>query len=296
MWIRVLGSAAGGGVPQWNCGCAVCREARAGSGRVRPRKQDSLAITDGGERWALCNASPDVRLQIESFAPLRPRGPSRGSPIEAIVLTNGDLDHCLGLFSLRESQPLYVYATASVWLGLTRHNAFYRTLERFPGQIVWRELALGAPVALLDTMSVMAIPVPGRLPIHLRDVVTPAPMDNVAVIIRDRRGRLLTYAPSVGSIETLVPCAGVDCLFLDGTFWSSDELTGVLGVRAEELGHLPIGGRGGTLERTAQLSAARRIYTHINNTNPVLLEDSPERREVEQRGWEIASDGLEVTL
>src|SRR5262245_39993220 len=141
MRLRVLGSAAGGGIPQWNCGCLNCRRARAGDPRVRPRTQDSLAVSTDGSIWFLLNASPDIRQQIESFPPLHPAAP-RHSPISGIFLTNGDLDHCLGLFSLRESYPLTVYATGSVRRGLAERNAMFRTLRRVPGQVAWRTLEL----------------------------------------------------------------------------------------------------------------------------------------------------------
>ncbi len=292
MRIRVLGSAAGGGVPQWNCACAICREARTGSGRVRPRTQDSLAVTVDGGRWALLNASPDVRAQIEAFPALQPaagHGP-RATPIEAIVLTSGDLDHCLGLFSLRESQPLVVYATRAVWRGLSRTNAIFRTLRRSAEQITWRELPLGAGVPLLDELTVTALPVPGTQPIHLRGVTPADPGDNVCLVVEDAAGRSILYAPGAASTETLeTRAARVDCLLFDGTCWSSDELAPFLAVRVETLGHLPIEA---SLPRFPH--ARRRVYTHVNNTNPVLLEDSRERARVIAAGWEVATDGLEV--
>jgi len=207
MQVRVLGSAAGGGVPQWNCGCPNCREARAGGPRVTPRTQDSLAISDDGEGWFLLNASPEIRQQIESFPPLHPRGP-RHSPIRAILLTNGDLDHCLGLFSLRESHPLVIYATERVRQGLAGPNVIFRTLQRFPEQVTGRPLKLGREEELsgLDGapsgLSVIALPVPGKLPIHLEGLMPPDPEDNVGLWIRERRtGRLAVYVPGVASVD-----------------------------------------------------------------------------------------------
>lgn len=306
MEIRVLGSAAGGGVPQWNCACPNCREARAGSPRVAPRTQDSLAISDDGEGWFLLNASPEIRQQIESFPPLHPRGP-RHSPIQAILLTNGDLDHCLGLFSLRESHPLVIYATERVRQGLAGPNVIFRTLQRFPEQVTGRSLKLGREEELsgLDGapsgLSVIALPVPGKLPIHLEGLMPPDPEDNVGLWIRERRtGRLAVYVPGVASVDDRLRQAleGAACLFFDGTFWSSDELIrlGLSSKRAEDMAHLPIGGPAGSLARLAGVRAQRKIYTHVNNTNPVLVADSPERRTVEAAGWEVADDGMEVRL
>lgn len=306
MRIRVVGSAAGGGLPQWNCGCANCREVREGSTRIAARTQDSLAVSGDGQGWFLLNASPEIRQQIESFPPLHPRGP-RHSPMRAILLTNGDLDHCLGLFSLRESYPLVIYATERVRQGLVESNTFFRTLQRFPGQVTWRLLKLGLEEELsgLDGspsgLSVLALGVLGKLPIHLEGLVPGDPEDNVGLWIRERRtGRLAVYLPAVASVDDSLrqTVEGADCLFFDGTFWSSDELVrfDLSTKRAEDMAHLPIGGPAGSLASLAGLTAHRKIYTHINNTNPVLLKDSSERRAVEDAGWEVAEDGLEVRL
>ena len=306
MRIRVLGSAAGGGFPQWNCGCPNCRAVRQGSTRVRPRTQDSLAVSDDGEGWVLLNVSPEIRQQIESFPPLHPRG-SRHSPIRAIVLINGDLDHCLGLFSLRESHPLVIYATERVRRGLMESNVIFRTLQRFPEQVTWRLLKLGREEELSGTdsspsgLSVVALPAPGKVPVHLEGLTASDAEDNVGLWIRERRtGRLAVYLSSVASVDDglLHAVEEADCLFFDGTFWSSDELIrlGLSTKRAEDMAHLPIGGPTGSLARLAGLTVDRKIHIHINNTNPILLEDSPERRAVEAAGWEVAADGLEVRL
>ncbi len=306
MRIRVLGAAAGGGFPQWNCGCPNCREAREENRRVVPRTQDSLAVSGDGQGWFLLNASPEIRQQIESFPPLHPSGP-RHSPIRAILLTNGDLDHCLGLFSLRESSPLVIYATERVRQGLVESNTIFRTLQRFPGQVTWRLLKLGREEELagLDGassgLSVLALPAPGKLPIHLEGLMPGDPEDNVGLWIRERRtGRLAVYLPAAASVDSSLrqTVEGADCLFFDGTFWSSDELVrlGLSTKRAEDMAHLPIGGQAGSLACLTGLMAHRRIYTHINNTNPILREDSPERHAVEDAGWEVAGDGLELRL
>jgi pyrroloquinoline quinone biosynthesis protein B len=304
MRVRVLGSAAGGGFPQWNCGCGNCRGVRDGSVRTAPRSQDSLAISADGTRWVIANASPDIRSQIEATAALRPRAP-RDSPICGVLLTNGDLDHCLGLFSLREGQPLQIHATATVLAGLRDHNAFCRTLERFPGHVKWRQLELGARVPLLDVegrpigLSVEAIAAPGKLPIHLEGRTSVTAEDNVALSIRDElRGRTLVYAPGVAARTGALDAAlrEADCVLFDGTFWSSDELVRRgLGERtAQDMAHWPVGGTAGSLAFVASLPAPVKLYTHVNNTNPLLLEDSPERETVARAGIGVATDGLEL--
>jgi pyrroloquinoline quinone biosynthesis protein B len=262
-------------------------------------------VSANGDAWFLLNASPEIRAQLEGFAPLHPRQP-RHSPVQGILLTNGDLDHCLGLFSLRESYPLVVYATERVRGGFTEGNVLYRTLQRFPEQISWRVLKVGREEEMTvggrpSGLAVEAIAVPGKVPLHLEGLKPPDPEDNVAFRIRESAtGRLLAYAPAVGAMTPAVSAAleGADCVFFDGTFWSSDELP-ALGVgtkRAEDMAHLPVGGPTGSLAMLAGLRAPRRIYIHLNNTNPLLREDSPERAVVRALGWDVAGDGMEVVL
>jgi pyrroloquinoline quinone biosynthesis protein B len=279
---------------------------RESSVKALPRTQESVAVSADGERWVLLNASPEIRQQIESFPLLHPRAP-RDSPVAAILLTNGDLDHCLGLLSLRESHPLVIYATERVRRGFTEANVFYLTLERVPEQVTWRALKLGREEELVGLdgrpsgLLVEAVPVPGKLPIHLEALLSPDSEDNVGLRLRERSsGRVLAYLSGVGAVTESVrqALAGADCVFFDGTFWSSDELR-ALGLgekRAEEMAHLPVGGPGGSLALLAGIPASRRIYIHVNNSNPLLREDSPERATVTTAGWEIAYDGMEITL
>ena len=306
MKIKVLGSAAGGGFPQWNCGCPNCRGVRGGELKARARTQESIAISADGDNWFLLNASPEIRAQIESFPRLHPRGP-RDSPIAGILITNGDMDHCLGLLSLRESHPLQIYATQQVRRGFTQGNSLYATLERFAGQTTWRTLTLGEEQELkfLDGRSsgldVQALAVPGQPPLHLRGQFAPGAEDNVGFRIRDRaNGRSMIYLSGVaaGTPAVLVGIAGTQCLFFDGTFWAADELIalGLGDKRAEDMAHLPIGGAAGSLARLASLDVPRRYYIHINNTNPILREDSAEHAAVEAAGWRVAYDGLEFEL
>lgn len=299
----VLGSAAGGGFPQWNCGCANCVAVRAQRPGYVARTQDSLAITSSADpmtgRFVLVNASPDVLVQIQKTPALWPRAP-RHSPISAVVLTNGDMDHVLGLFSMRESYPFALYTTASVRRGL-EESAFIRTLRRFEGQLVMREIALGQPMDLAGAdgeplgLSVVASPMSGKLPVHFVGHAKGAPEDNVALAFRDERGSSLIYAAAGASAD--VDLDGHDVVLFDGTFYREDELVrlGLSKSYARDMAHVPIDGDAGSLARLSSLRA-RKIYTHINNTNPILAPDSDERRAVQGAGWEIAHDGMEITI
>jgi pyrroloquinoline quinone biosynthesis protein B len=299
--IRVLGAAAGGGFPQWNCGCANCRGLRSGALRAVARRQESVAVSGDGRSWLLLNATPEIREQIESFPPLWPRQ-LRDSPITGIVLTNGDLDHCLGLLSLRESHPLTLYATQAVRVGFTTGNVLYRTLERFAGQVTWRTLALGVEQELRDvSLGITAYPVPGKRPIHLEGQGPPSDEDNVGLLLRDlATGGKLAYVPAAARWTATVAhmVADADVVFFDGTFWSSTELpdAGVGDKRAEDMAHLPVGGPAGSLARLGPLGAARRILIHVNNTNPLLRDDAPERAQATAAGVEVAFDGMEIEL
>jgi len=307
MIVRILGSAAGGGFPQWNCACSHCRGVREGLINASPRTQESVGLSADEEDWFLINASPDIRSQIESFGPLHP-GKSRTTPIQAIFLTNGDLDHCLGLLSLRENHRLVIYATESVHRGFTEGNVLYRTLQRFAGQVTWRTLKLGVEETLLcadgrpSGLTVKALAVPGKPPIHLEGLVSPSdPELNVGLRFRQcTNGRVLAYLSAVGRITPSVfeGLADAGCVMFDGTFWSSDELSGpgFLEKSAEDLAHWPVGGQSGSLAMLSKLTAPRRVFIHINNTNPMLREDSTERKIIEAAGWRVAWDGMEIRL
>ena len=288
MRIRVLGSAAGGGVPQWNCGCENCTLARKNE-RVRPRTQDSLLVT--GERGnLLVNASPDVLRQIEATPALWPRA-ARDTPISAIVLLNGDLDHVLGLFSLRESQRLVVYATDRVWRGFME-NAMARTFARFDGQMTHRRLAIGERCDVVEAgLAIVPFAAPGKPPVHLPGA--PHAEDNIGLRVV-HGGRVVTLATAIKDVNAVrSSLEGSDVIFLDGTFFTSDELVSQkLGTaRAEDMAHAPVKE---SLAALANVKFGRKILTHINNSNPILREGSDERAWVESQGWEIAFDGMEV--
>lgn len=263
-----------------------------------------MAVSRDGRAWFLLNASPEVRQQIEGFAALHPRS-SRDTPIAGIVVTNGDLDHCLGLLCLREWQRFSVYATPRVRDGFSR-SVFARTLARFDGQVTWRPFTLGReePLLLSDGepsgLEILPIAVPGKAPLHLADMGS-SEEDNVGLRIRDpQSGACLAYLPAVGAPSSAVTDAvrDADAVFFDGTFWSSDELIrlGASDKRAEDMAHWPVGGAAGSLSWLGELRARHRVLIHINNTNPMLRDDSPERAEVERRGVSVAFDGMELTL
>jgi pyrroloquinoline quinone biosynthesis protein B len=277
----ILGSGAGGGFPQWNCGCANCTAVRQRRPGFLPRTQDSVALI-GDRGLVLVNCSPDVLVQIQRTTALWPRaGVSRGTPIAGIVLTNGDLDHVLGLFSLRESQPLAVYATAAVWAGLEQ-SVFLRTLRRFDGQLAAHVLGLDEPVTIAG-LELTAMPLAGKRPVHLPG--EPDAGDNVGLRVRDR-GKTLVYAAACARVRPFE----ADVLLFDGTFFREDELVraGLGSARAADMAHVPIE------QSLAAVHAPRRIYTHINNSNPILDPESEEHRAVIRAGWEIAFDGMEV--
>jgi pyrroloquinoline quinone biosynthesis protein B len=298
----VIGSAAGGGFPQWNCGCANCEGVRHGRDGLVGRTQDSVAITpSGGERFALINASPDILTQIKATPSLWPQT-KRHTPIGAVVLTNGDMDHVLGLFSLRESQPFAIYATPPVWQGLEA-SILVRTLKRFEGQVVFRPLAIGEEVELRDAVGeslgllVRPFAAPGKLPVHLVGHAKESAEDNVGLSFREANGEdgpRFAYAAACATLEG-VALEGHDTVLFDGTFFREDELVrlGLSKAVAKDMAHLPISGAGGSLERLASLDA-RKIYTHVNNTNPILLPTSEERKAVEAASWEVAYDGMEI--
>jgi pyrroloquinoline quinone biosynthesis protein B len=273
--VRVLGSAAGGGLPQWNCHCGTCEAARAGV-RARPRTQSSVAIRGEDGPWFLVNASPDLRQQLEMLTP-RPAGAVRASPIAGVLLTDAEIDHTAGLLLMRESgTPLRVYGAAGIEQALA--DTLLRMLERFCG-VAWERLEPGR-ARQLDGLSV--------------ELVAPG------VFVFRHGASVVTYAPAVAELDAgvLDRFAASDLVLVDGTFWRDDELAqhGISARTAHDMGHLPLSGPDGTLAALARLERPRKVLVHINNTNPILLDDAPERAEVERAGVEVAYDGLEVQL
>ena len=295
MLLRVLGSAAGGGSPQWNCGCPICTGVRAGDGV--PRTQSSVAVSADRDRWFLINAAPDIRAQIEACPDLRPRD-GRTTPIEAVLLTDAELDHTLGLLLLREARGLVLYATPAVHETLRDGSGLLRTLERYC-PVEWRAVVPGADLSLADGLSCRAFDVPTTK----RARFGPGADHGRVVGYRltdERSGGTLVYLPGVQALtpEVRAEIAGCDCLLIDGTCWRDDELVrlGLAGKTSREMGHLPIDGPDGSLAQLPSLGVRRTIFVHMNNTNPILLADAPERRIVEASGMEVAMDGLEVEV
>jgi pyrroloquinoline quinone biosynthesis protein B len=298
MWVRVLGSAAGGGFPQWNCACPSCRAVRDGSRPARPRTQSSVAVSPDRRRWFLLNAAPDVHAQLAAFPALHPADGSRAVPLDAVLLTDAELDATLGLLLLREARGLVVHATEATRDTLDEGTGLLRTLEAYC-PVTWRPVVPGVDVPLADGLSYRAFDVPTTKRPRFGGGAEKGRVVGYR-LTDERTGRALVWLPAVQELtaEVREQLDGCACLLLDGTCWSDDELIRLgVGTRtAREMGHLPIGGPGGSLEQLARAAVGRTVYVHLNNTNPVLLEDAPERRLVEQHGAEVAVDGLELQL
>jgi len=304
--IRVLGSAAGGGFPQWNCNCRNCSGVRAGTLRAFPRTQSSIAVCGrDGASWALINASPDILAQLKANPDLQPGRAPRDTAIAGIVLVDGQIDHTTGLFMLREStRPLPVWCTDEACADLTRGNPIFAVLSHYCG-IDRRGLPADGrefEVNGVDGVSFRALAVPSKPAPYSPHRDSPVAGDNVALEIRDRATRRAAlYAPGLGAMQEAVWGAMQEaaCVLVDGTFWTDEEMLtlGLSSKRAREIGHLPQTGSGGMLEWLEKLPAGtRRILIHVNNTNPILDEDSRERAELTRRGIEVAWDGMEIEL
>ena len=303
MRVKVLGSAAGGGFPQWNCKCRNCAGVRAGTLRARPRSQSSIAVSGDGEHWALFNASPDILAQIGATPELQPRHALRSSGIAAVVLTDGQVDHVTGLLLLREGKRLPLYTTALVRDDLMHGFPVLPLLDHFCG-VDWHCIAVDArwfTILGIEGIDLQAIPLVSKPAPFSPRRDAPQPGDNIGVVIRDRQSRRsMFYAPGIAAIDDRIgeAMASADCLLVDGTFWTDEEML-TLGVgrkRAREIGHLPQAGAGGMIECLREFPNARRVLIHINNTNPILDEASAERGTLEREGIEVAFDGMEFVL
>jgi pyrroloquinoline quinone biosynthesis protein B len=310
MRVKVLGSAAGGGFPQWNCGCSNCCALRAGTLRGHARTQTQIAFSVNSKEWFLLNASPDLRTQILAMPELAPPEGSRRSPVAGVFLTSADVDAVAGLLHLRESTPLSIFSTPAVQRILREENSMFRVLDRATPAAQWRGISTlpqPGPAAAEDpsgesSFRYSAVPLGGNYPDYvscaLRSKLA-ADEASVGLLIELGEKRLF-FAPSVasGSEECKKLAESSDLFFLDGTFWRDDELIRATGSgkTAREIGHVPLSGEGGLLEQFPESARGRRILIHINNTNPILDEDSAEYRAVRESGWEIAHDGLEFTL
>jgi pyrroloquinoline quinone biosynthesis protein B len=291
----VLGAAAGGGLPQWNCGCTNCCNAR--KGLIPPQTQSSLAVTGDGKSWALLNASPDIRQQLLSATALHPTGP-RDVPVASVLLTNGDIDHVAGLLTLRERQAFTLYATAGIH-DILSQNPIFGGLD--PALVTRSTVAMGAPVELVPGLVATLFPVPGKVPLYLEDGSVDTRMigDQTVGVRLDSGGTTAFYIPGCAALtpEISAMLDGAAILFFDGTLWHDDEMIRAgLGTKTgRRMGHMPIAGPGGSIASFAGLRVGRKILVHMNNTNPVLDPRSPQRAEAEAAGWIVGSDGMEIT-
>jgi pyrroloquinoline quinone biosynthesis protein B len=354
MQVKILGSAAGGAFPQWNCACPNCHAVRGGQFQGKARSQTQVAVSADGESWSLLGASPDLRLQIEATAELHPRSGVRSSPIQDVVLISADLDHVLGLLLMRELQPYRVHAAEPI-IKILSENAMFGMLNRVPDQVQWQTIRAGEAFDLVLTGQSVPPPprdlssragrgigsAPGKMQIprcvrddssktesslggsskkdegnsrritcmpvalssHYPAYVSQTESSQEAVlglILTSSSGATLGFFPQLAQLtpELKNVFSSLDCLLLDGTFWSDDELIRLQGStqRARDMGHVPVGGADGTLQQLAGLTKPRKIYIHINNTNPMLNEAGAEYRAVRDAGWELAEDGCHFTL
>ncbi|CEK14344.1 pyrroloquinoline quinone biosynthesis protein PqqB [Chthonomonas calidirosea] len=304
MYVRLLGTAAGGGFPQWNCACLCCSKARSDPNTVKPRTQSSVAVSADGQNWFILNASPDITLQIEAFPRLHPH-PARHTPIQAVLITNADLDHALGLFLLREHSPLVLYTTPTTRQTLIEGLGIERILSPYT-QLIWRLLPhIPQPLLLADEspsgLLVQAIDLPGNPPryrLQSRDASTE---HIVALSLTDAKtGKRLLYLPDLPCWpdSLTAECARCDLLLIDGTFWEEQEMIalGFSNRTATQIGHLPISGHNGSLSHLMAIRTCCKVYVHINNTNPILIPDSYQRRIVETAGCLVGEDGMEFVL
>lgn len=300
MHVRVLGAAAGGAFPQWNCSCSNCRRLRQGRFLGKPRSQAQLAISTDDENWFLLNASPDLRYQIESFPPLRPHeSHTRHSPIAGVVLLSAEVDAAVGLLLLRESQPFIVYATSAVRQILTEDNSFFQVLRRQADQVKWIDLSPDVPF-VLGHSGIQCLPAstdggfPGFVSQPRAGQLNSA--EAVLGMFLEHGGRRLALFPSATCVkpEWLQQFQTCDMVFFDGTFWSDDELIRLQGSgkSARQMGHHPVEE---TLNVLTEVKA-RKLFIHINNSNPMLNEDGEEFQKIRDAGWELTCDGMDLIL
>jgi pyrroloquinoline quinone biosynthesis protein B len=308
MRIRVLGSAAGGGYPQWNCNHPNSRRARSDDINAPQRTQSSLCVSADGENWVLLNASPDLRQQINDNEILHPKVGLRHSPIKSIVLTNADVDHVAGLLNLRESQPLNLYGTERV-LSVLRDNTIFNVLN--PQFVNRKNLTLDENCDLFDFhesglgLTIIPFSVPGKVALWLEDKKAgdnfgTIDEDTIALEIISRDGSKFFYVPACAEMTPLLAdrLENAELVFFDGTLWVDDEmLKEKVGIKTgRRMGHMSVSGRGGTLESFSSLNVKRKVFIHINTTNPILASDSVERKIVTDAGWEVAQDGMDIQL
>jgi pyrroloquinoline quinone biosynthesis protein B len=302
MLVKVLGAAAGGAFPQWNCACQQCRRLRSGTFAGKARTQAQVAVSGDGARWTLLNASPDIRFQIEATPELWPKGETLDSPVRSVVITAAEADTVAGLLSLREFQPLEILATRSVLKILREDNSLFDLLNRVPNQAVWKEIEPRGEFCA-GGLKFETFPLPGGFPGFVRPerrAELDATEAVIGLYIESESGAKLAYLPGVAGVEEgwrerLDDC---DAMLFDGTFWTEDELCRARGggKRAAEMGHLALSGENGSIAKLRDVKCRRKIFFHINNTNPILDEASEAFAEARAAGWEVASDGMEIRI
>lgn len=311
MKIIVLGSSAGGGFPQWNCNCRNCDGVRKGSIRARTRTQSSIAVSANNIDWVLINASPDILTQIRDTPVLQPGRASRDTGIAAVMLMDAQIDHVTGLLMLREGKPIQLYCTSSVWDDLVQGLPLVPVLSDYCG-VQWHPVSTqpaigdqendgGLTLPGIDGIRFTFLPLKSKAPPYSSHRLQPQIGDNSGLLIENTRtGKVLFYAPGLGEIEPHVEAAmrKTDCVLVDGTLWTGDEMIrlGLSKKMASDMGHLPLSGPGGMIEVLDEVGMRRKILIHINNTNPILDEDSLERASLAQHGIEVAYDGMEISL
>jgi len=309
MKVKVLGSAAGGGFPQWNCHCAGCRRARAGDPAALPRTQASLAVSADGVRWVILNASPDLPQQLRDNAVLHPdvSGAARNSPIAAVVISGGDIDCITGLLTLREGHEFRLYAQEFV-RSILQGDQVFNVLN--PALVQYEDLPQDNEVALRDAqgallgLSVEAFAVPGKVPLYQESGRDLAELVNdnavIGLSLRDDAGNMVLFIPGCARVTepVLTRAAASNIMFFDGTLWQDDEmiLAGLGTKTGTRMGHICVSGEDGSLAAFAKTMAPRKIFIHINNTNPILCDDTAQAEEARKAGWDIAYDGMEVNI
>lgn len=308
MKIIVLGSAAGGGFPQWNCNCHNCAGVRSGSLNARARSQSSVAVSSDGKDWVVINASPDILAQIRATPALQPARARRDSGIAAVMLMDAQVDHVTGLLMLREGKPIPLYCTASVWDDLNTGLPLAPVLSHYCG-VQWHALRPACDGAAMVPLHVPGIDAVRFTPLALSSKAPPySPHrddpdigDNIGLLIEDMTsGKSVFYAPGLGAIDAQVDAAmrAADCVLVDGTFWSADEMIelGFSKKSAADMGHLPQSGEAGMIAVLDSIGARRKVLIHINNTNPILDEDSEQRAILARHGIDVAFDGMEIDI
>ena len=309
MRVLVLGSAAGGGFPQWNCNGPLSKRARSGDPMAKPRTQSSIAVSADGERWVLFNASPDLRQQFTANPQMHPRNGLRDTPVACVVLTNADVDHVAGLLTMRESQPYVVCASRRVLEALDANPIFTVVNPKF---VERRDLKLGETQPLVGPdgtptgLAVEPFAVPGKVALYLENPEAGADFgtaegDTIGLHISEpASGTGFYYIPGCATIDAPLAARlkGAPLVLFDGTLFTNDEMIDAgLGVKTgQRMGHMNVSGPDGSMTAFEALNVKRRVYIHINNTNPILIDDSPERRQVEAAGWEVSYDGMEIAL